>query len=82
MEKLQSDYNTRELEMINKTDSLQHSIDDHVKERRTSDKSLLDMSVQNKKLNQQNEDLLSEVINNCKTLKYSKIQLNYPILCR
>lgn len=62
MEELQSDYNTRELEMMNKTKSLQQSIDDHFKERRISDKSLLDMTVQNEKLNQQNEDLVSEVI--------------------
>lgn len=49
------------MELINKTDSLQQSIDDHIKVRRVSDKSLLDMSIQNQKLNQQNEDLVSEV---------------------
>lgn len=50
------------MEMINKTDSLQQSIEDHIKARRVSDKSLLDMTVQNQKLNQQNDDLASEVI--------------------
>lgn len=80
MEKLQADYNTRELEMINKTDSLQQSIDDHIKIRRVSDKSLLDLSVQNQKLNQQNEDLASEVI---KKFYENKIIHNLFILfCR
>lgn len=62
IEKRQADYNARELEMINKTDSLQQSIEEHIKARRVSDKSLLDMSVQNQKLNQQNEDLVGEVM--------------------
>lgn len=48
--------------MINKTDSLQQSIEEHIRARRVSDKSLLDMSIQNQKLNQQNADLVSEVV--------------------
>lgn len=47
-----------ELEMINKTDSLQQTIEEQIKARRISDKSLLDMSVHNQKLGQQNEDLV------------------------
>lgn len=47
--------------MINKTDSLQQLIDEHIKARRVSDKSQLEMSIQNQKLNQQNEDLIGEV---------------------
>lgn len=62
IEKRQADYNALELQMINKVDSMQQSIDGHVKERRVADKSLLDMSVQNQKLTQQNEDLVNEVI--------------------
>lgn len=62
IETRQADYNARELEMINKTDSLQQLIEEHIKARRVSDKSLLDMSVQNQKLNQQNEDLVGEVM--------------------
>lgn len=40
--------------MINKIDSLQQSIEEHIK-------ALLDMNIQNQKLNQQNEQLASEV---------------------
>lgn len=50
-----------ELEMINKNDTLQQSIDEQLKARRTSDKSVLDMSVQNQKLSQQNDGLVVEV---------------------
>ncbi len=61
IEQRQTEYNAMELELINKTDSLQQSIEEHIKGRRMVDKSLLDMSVQNQKLNQQNEDLVGEV---------------------
>ncbi|XP_037024992.1 myosin-2 heavy chain-like isoform X6 [Bradysia coprophila] len=61
IEKRQTDYNAMELEMINKNDTLQQSIDEHIKARRISDKSVLDMSVQNQKLNQQNDDLVGEI---------------------
>lgn len=47
--------------MINKNDLLQQSIEEHMKARRVSDKSLLDMSIQNQKLNTQNDELVSEV---------------------
>ncbi|KAJ6645776.1 putative glucose-6-phosphate 1-epimerase [Pseudolycoriella hygida] len=62
IEKVQADQNTKELEMMNKNDSLQQTVEEHIKARRVSDKSLLDLTVQNQKLNQQNEDLISEIV--------------------
>lgn len=61
--------------MINKTDSLQQSIEEHIRARRVSDKSLLDMSIQNQKLNQQNADLVSEVV--IAKLKENQIPLTF-----